>query len=325
MTALKAFLFYAAAACGLGASGSGALARTVDASAHQIVPLYQGVAPGTEGWTQQEVSIDLVDPRFTPPNPDTLVVNVTTPTLTVLRPAPGKANGTAVIIAPGGGFRVLSFQNEGLRVAQWLADRGITAFVLKYRLNPMPSTAEEIMRGMDQMMRAAAARTAAAATGPAAPPPGPPMGVIENGAIADGQQAIKYVRSHAGEYAIDPAKIGIIGFSAGGAVASGAAIRAAAADKPNFVGIIYSFAPDQPTAGLPPAFMAGAADDPLAAQMPQMFGNWLASGAKAELHIYAKGQHGFGTAKQNLPVDGWLSVFHGWMGQQGFIPSSYAQ
>ncbi len=257
MTGLRAFIFCAAAAYSLGAPATVALAKTDHASTHQIVPIYQGVAPGTEGWTQKEVSIDLEDKRFNPLNPDTLVVNVTTPTLTVIRPAPGKTNGTAVIIAPGGGFRVLSFKNEGLRVAQWLADRGVTAFVLKYRLNPMPATAEEIMQGMEQMMRAAAARPAAA-------------------------------------------------------------------DKPNFVGIIYSFAPDRPTAGLPPAFMAGAADDQLVTQMPQMFSNWLASGAKAELHIYAKGQHGFGTAKQNLPVDEWLSVFHAWLGQQGFVPSSYA-
>ena len=193
--------------------------------------------------------------------------------------------------------------------------------MLKYRLHPMPSTAPEIMAGMDQMMRAAAARTDA---GPAAPPPGPMIGPLEDGAIADGQQAVKFVRSHAAGYGINPARIGIIGFSAGGAVSSGAAIRAAAADKPNFVGIIYSFAPDPLPAGLPPAFMAGAADDTLATRMPAMFGNWLASGAKAELHIYAKGQHGFGTTRQNLPVDGWLGLFHDWLGQQGFVPNTYA-
>lgn len=324
MKAMKMVVLGSALGCIAAAAAPVALGKTRPAAARPVVPLYQGVAPGTEGWTQKEAAIDLEDPRFTPPNPDTLVVNVTTPTLTVFRPAAGKANGTSVIVAPGGGFRVLSFQNEGTRVAQYLADRGITAFVLKYRLNPMPSTKEEIMAGMGQMMRAAAARPGANAA-PGAPPPGPVMGVIENGAIADGQQAIRYVRGHAAEYAIDPAKIGIIGFSAGGAVSSGAAIRAAAADKPNFVGIIYSFAPDALPAGLPPAFMAGAADDPLAARMPQMFSGWLASGARAELHIYAKGQHGFGTAKQNLPVDGWLDVFHGWMGQQGFVPAAKAR
>ena len=314
----------AAVGLSLAAPGSPALAKATHAQAHPVVRLYQGVAPGTEGWTQKEAAVDLQDKRFNPPNPDTLVVNVTTPTLTVFRPAAGKANGAAVIIAPGGGFRVLSFRNEGLRVAQWLADRGITAFVLKYRLNPMPSSADGIMKGMDQMMRAAAARPAAPA-GAGTPPPGLTMGPIENGAISDGQQAIKYVRKHATEYGVDSARIGIIGFSAGGAVSSGATIRAAAADKPNFVGIIYAFAPDELTSGLPPAFLAGAADDPLVARMPQLFSGWLASGAKAELHIYAKGQHGFGTARQNLPVDGWLDAFYAWLGQQGFVPSHYAR
>jgi len=321
MTRSRARVIRAAVAIAFLASNSDAIGRDLPDQEHEIIQLYQGVAPGADGLVQTETAIDLQDPRFNPPNPDTLVVNVSHPTLTVFRPAAGKANGAAVIVAPGGGFRVLSFKNEGLRVAQWLADRGVTAFVLKYRLNPMPTNAADIMKGMDQMMRAAASRPASA---PAGPPPGLIMGPIENGAIGDGQQAIKYVRSHAGEYGVDPAKIGIIGFSAGGAVSSGATIRAAAADKPNFVGIIYAFAPDPLTAGLPPAFMAGAADDPLAARMPAMFGNWLATGAKGELHIYAKGQHGFGTARQNLPVDGWLDAFHAWLGQQGFVPSGYA-
>ena len=172
MKTLQARMICAAVGFALAAPVSVAIARTQQAPVHQIIPLYQGVAPGTEGWTQKEVAIDLEDPRFSPPNPDTLVVNVTAPTLTVFRPARGKANGASVIIAPGGGFRVLSYKNEGLRVAQWLADRGITAFVLKYRLNPMPSTKEEIMAGMGQMMRAAEARPGANA-GPGTPPPGP--------------------------------------------------------------------------------------------------------------------------------------------------------
>lgn len=321
MKARKLFTSCMAAGVAIAASVTPSVAQD-----HEIVPIYQGTAPGTEGWTQEEVAIVLQDSRFTPPNPDTLVVNVTNPTLTVFRPLPGMANGTSVIVAPGGGFRVLSYENEGLRVAQWLADRGITAFVLKYRLHPMPGTAEGVMEGMQQMMRAASERAAAPpAPGGGGAPMGPRIGAVENGAIADGQQAIRFVREHAAEYGIDPQKIGIIGFSAGGAVSSGATIRAAAQDKPNFVGIIYAGAPDPLTVGLPPAFMAAAADDPLAMQMPAMFANWLASGASAEMHIYAKGQHGFGTATQNLPVDGWLGVFHQWMGQQGFVPSTFAQ
>lgn len=281
----------------------------------KVIALYVGAAPGTEGWTQKEIQFDLEDPRFNPPNPDTLVVNVSRPTLTVFRPAPGKANGTAIIVAPGGGFRVLSYKNEGLRVAQWLADRGITAFVLKYRLHAMPvSNAADVMKGMDQMAKEAGARSGA--SGPAIT-----MGPVENGAIADGEAAINLVRARAGQFGIDPAKIGIIGFSAGGAVSGGATVHAAPAQRPNFVGIIYSFTPGQIPQGAPPAFMAAAADDPLSSAMPELFTRWRAAGASAELHIYAKGQHGFGTARQGLPVDHWLESFHAWLVQQGFVPA----
>jgi acetyl esterase/lipase len=279
----------------------------------QVIPVYSGTAPGTEGWPQKESSFDLQNPQFNPPSPDTLVLNVTRPTLTVFRPAAGKANGTAIVVAPGGGFRVLSYKNEGVRVAQWLADRGVTAFVLKYRLNPMPSDPAEIMKGMEQMAKMVASRPAGSGA------PAIAMGPVENGAIVDGQQAIKLVRSRAGEFGVDPHKIGIIGFSAGGAVAGGAAVKADPADRPDFVGIIYSFTPGTIPQGAPPAFLAAAADDPLSGGMPDLFNRWRASGASAELHIYAKGQHGFATVKQNLPVDGWLDSFGAWMGQQGFL------
>ncbi|MEO0031154.1 MAG: hypothetical protein RIS94_912 [Pseudomonadota bacterium] len=283
----------------------------------EIIPLYNGTAPGTEGWTQREIQFDLVDRRFNPPNPDTLVVNVSRPTLTVFRPAAGKGNGAAVIVAPGGGFRVLSYKNEGLRVAQWLADRGITAFVLKYRLHAMPvSNAEDVEKGMAQMAKEAGTRTTGTA-GPAIT-----IGPVENGAIADGEAAVNLVRARAKEFGIDPARIGIIGFSAGGVVSGGAAVHAPAEQRPNFVGIIYSFTPGQIPQGAPPAFMAAAADDPLSTAMPQLFSQWRAAGASAELHIYAKGQHGFGTAKQGLPVDNWLDAFHGWLVQQGFVSAN---
>lgn len=286
-------------------------------ASHPVIPLYSGVAPGSETWTQKEGAKDLMDPRFTPPNPDTLVWNVTRPTLTVFRPAPGKANGAAIIIAPGGGFRVLSFQNEGLRVAQYLADRGVTAFVLKYRLNRMPDDPNALMDGMNKMMAEAAKGGAARmAAG------GPPMvlGPVEQLGISDGETAVKLVRARAAEFGIDPKRVGIIGFSAGGAVSGETAVRPPPADRPNFVGIIYSSVGGAIPPGAPPAFMAAAADDPLSRGMPDLFRRWLASGSSAELHIYAKGQHGFGTAKQGLPVDHWLDSFYAWLGQQGFVP-----
>ena len=137
--------------------------------------------------------------------------------------------------------------------------------------------------------------------------------------ISDGQEAIKLVRRLASEFGIDAHRIGIIGFSAGGAVSGGAAVRAAPADRPDFVAMIYSNVAGEIPKGSPPAFLAAAADDPLSAGMPDLFTRWRASGAVAEMHIYAKGQHGFGTAKQGLPVDHWIDQFFAWMTQQGFV------
>ena len=105
----------------------------------------------------------------------------------------------------------------------------------------------------------------------------------------------------------------------GGAVSGNSAITPVAGERPNFVGIIYSDVRDPIPAGAPPAFMAAAADDPLSMGMPDLFARWRKAGSPAELHIYSKGQHGFGTHKQGLPVDGWLDAFDAWIVQQGFV------
>ena len=296
-------------------------------SSQQVIPVWgEGVPAGSEGWTQKEGSMEVSNPQFAPGTTDTLVWNVSKPTLTVFKPAAGKANGAAIIVAPGGGFRVLSWANEGLRVAQWLTDRGVTAFVLKYRLNRMPDDPAEIRKGMDQMLAAATARPASGSA-PSAPPPMPRMdfGPVEKLALSDGQQAVKLVRTRAKEFGIDPQRIGIIGFSAGGAVSGGSTVQAAPADRANFVGVIYAGVPGDLPKQLPPAFLAAAADDPLSSAMPDLFVRWRATGAAAELHIYAKGKHGFGTVKQGLPVDHWLDAFQAWLGQQGFVPKTQNQ
>ncbi|GAB1268274.1 alpha/beta hydrolase [Aurantivibrio infirmus] len=283
----------------------------------QVIPLYQGVAPGSEQWTQKEGLIEIENTTLNKPYTDTLVWNVVKPTLSVFKPKPGTGNGTAVIVAPGGGFRVLSYKNEGLDVAQWLTDRGFTAFVLKYRLHRMPDDPAEIRKTVEAMMAATSSNNSGANSRPRLPRM--ELGEVELAGIRDGQESIKLVRSRAKEFGIDPNKIGIIGFSAGGAVSGGATVRAEINDRPNFVGVIYSFVLGELPADLPPAFFAAAADDPLATRMPELFSNWLATGASAELHVYAEGRHGFGAAKQNLPVDNWLESFYAWIGQQGFV------
>jgi acetyl esterase/lipase len=277
---------------------------------NEVIELYQGTAPGSEGWTQREAIIDMSDPRF-PASKDQVVLNVVHPTLTVFRPAPAKSNGTAIIVTPGGGFRVLSWLNEGVNVAQWLADRGYTAFVLKYRLHRMPDNPDDVRKDFMARLPPPGATEA-----PVRTPMRITIGPEEQAAISDGQRAIAVVRGRASEFGISSERVGIIGFSAGGVVAGTAGISDH--DRANFVGIIYSNVEGEIPAHAATAFMAGAADDPLAASMPDLFARWRASGADAELHVYAKGQHGFGTRKQGLPVDGWLDAFAAWLDQQGF-------
>ncbi|MCC7462831.1 MAG: dienelactone hydrolase family protein [Gammaproteobacteria bacterium] len=285
-------------------------ARAAQPDERELIPLYQGTAPGSEGWSQREGRMEMSDPRF-PASRDQVVWNVVRPTLTVFRPARGQGNGTAIIVAPGGGFRVLSWLNEGVNVAQWLADRGYTAFVLKYRLHRMPDDPADLRRQFMATLPAAGASAA-----PVRAPIRIVIGPEEQMAISDGQRAIAVVRRCAPEFGISAERVGIIGFSAGGVVAGTAGI--ADRDRANFVGIIYSNVAGQIPPHAATAFMAGAADDPLAASMPDLFARWRTSGADAEIHVYAKGQHGFGTRRQGLPVDGWLDAFAAWLDQQGF-------
>jgi acetyl esterase/lipase len=285
---------------------------TAEPAKNQVIPLYEGTAPGSEGWTQKEGSMDVSDPRFGPGSADVLIWNVTHPTLTVFRPAAGKGNGTAIIVAPGGGFRVLSWRNEGLNVATWLSAHGYTAFVLKYRLHRMPDDAADVRKDMERVMSGPPPGSSSGGLGT----PGMQIGPEEQAGISDGQRAIALVRSRASEFGISPDRVGIIGFSAGGVVSGSAGISDT--NRANFVGIIYSNVAGKIPANAATAFMAAAADDPLSASMPELFQRWRAGGAEAELHIYAKGHHGFATRKQGLPVDQWMDVFGAWLDQQGF-------
>lgn len=293
--------------CAVGALGTAHSA----AGTNVILDVWPAAQTDTPAPVQKEGSVGVIDPRFD--KPDTIVWNVTHPTLEVVRPT-GKPNGAAIIIAPGGGFRVLSYANEGTGVANWLAAKGFTAFILKYHLHALPNDPQEVKRMAESIGRLPG-------VGQGGPPVPPRMefGEVEKSAIADGVQAVKRVRSLAGNYGIDPARVGIIGFSAGGAVSGNTAITPVAADRPDFVGVIYSDVRDPIPPGAPPAFFAAAADDPLAIGLPEVFARWLKAGSPAEIHVYARGQHGFGTRTQGLPVDGWLDAFYAWIVQQGFV------
>ncbi|MEM1122375.1 MAG: alpha/beta hydrolase [Bacteroidota bacterium] len=235
-----------------------------------------------------------------------VVANVVKPTMQVFKPEEGKNTGTSVIICPGGGMYALSIATEGNMVAEWLAERGVTAFVLKYRLVPTgeDATADMIKDGARVLLKAGNVL---------------PLG------ISDGLNAIQYVRENAKEYQLDPNKIGIMGFSAGGSVAMGATFNYDEADKPNFVIPVYAWMdiiPMSPVpADAPPIFVVCASDDPLnlAPASVNIYSAWLAAKKSAELHMFAKGGHGFGMRTQNLPSDQWIERLGEWMLDQGLL------
>ena len=269
----------------------------------KVIPLYDGPAPGSESWNWDEADNDnnLWKTK--------VVYNVTKPTLTVFVPEADKANGTAVIIAPGGGFHALSINSEGLDVAKWLVEKGITCFVLKYRLVHVLSndpTAElagkmgkkEFDDDVNKVM---------------------PL------VIADGKNAIAWVRRHATEYKIEANRVGIMGFSAGGTVASSTLFGYTKENRPDFAAPIYPFLPSTMIGSVandaPPIFIVTATDDGLglAPHSIDLYNKWLSTKHDAELHMYARGNHGFGMRKQNLPTDNWIERFYEWLGVQGLL------
>ncbi len=310
------------------AIGLAVLVLSVVAAAQtQIIKIWPGVAPGSENWTQTEGAIKGSDG-------EDRVVNVVTPTLTAYLPEKGKATGTGVIIAPGGGFQHLAIHNEGYRVAGWLQEKGIAAFVLKYRLRQR--TPEELQAGSSRGPRAGAAGQPAG-TRPAdtnavasrRAPAGPGRGGMDSAGqygIADGIQALKVLRERAQEFGLSRDKIGIIGFSAGGMVTSGVLLQEDAAARPAFAAPIYGApfgaVPAIPQ-NLPPVFLAWAQDDRTAGMACGRFQEALkAAGCVPEVHIYKAGGHGFGMKKQGKTSDHWMEEFYYWLQAEGFAPSA---
>ena len=228
-----------------------------------------------------------------------VVTNVSTPTMEVFRPIGVPANGTGVIIAPGGGLFALSINSEGNEVARWLNQKGITAFVLKYRLVP---TGEDGVKEVSQIGEKIYEK----------------IGPVLPLSITDGLNAVTYVRNHAKELGVQPDKIGFMGFSAGGAVTMGVAFKANLENMPNFLVPVYPWMTVLGTYEVPeeapPMAVVCASDDPLllAPESVKLYSAWQDEGNPTELHMYAKGGHGFGMKKQNLPSDTWLARVYEW-------------
>ena len=263
-----------------------ALAAAVDGAA-QTVNLWPGVAPGSEKWTYKESSVNV-------PGTGTVLFNVVTPTLTAYLPEKSKAVGTGVIIAPGGAFVALAVDVEGNDVARWLNERGIAAFVLKYRIT------EKKGEGLPKDMN---------------------FDEASKYGIADGVQAIKLVRQHAAEWRVSPDRVVFLGFSAGAMVTTGTLLQADEALRPNYAAPIYGapfgVMPKIP-AKLPPVFMAWAQDDPLVLPFVTRFYNaLLTAGHKPEAHIFMAGGHGFGMRTPGATSDHWIDEFYWWLQAQG--------
>ena len=254
----------------------------------QVVSIWPGTAPGSENWTQKERTAD-----NTPIG--TVVFNVVTPTLTAYLPERTKATGTGVIIAPGGAFVALVIDLEGNSVARSLQEKGIAAFVLKYRV------VEKKQEGMPTNLN---------------------QDEVSKYGIADGIQALKVVRQHAAEWGVSPDRVGFMGFSAGAMVTSGSVLQQDAAARPNFAAMIYGgpfgVMPAIP-AKLPPMFLAWAQDDAVVLNLIVRFHDALkAAGHKPEVHIFSAGGHGFALKKQGTSSDHWIDAFYYWLEAQGF-------
>jgi acetyl esterase/lipase len=240
--------------------------------------------------------------------------NVTIATLTPFLPDPAKATGAAVVVAPGGGFRTLSMENEGWDVARALAARGVAAFVLKYRLNPTPQDMSGFERSMREMFSGVAR----------APQPNPQnaaQGLAPQ--LADANAAFALVRRRAAEWHVDPRRIGMVGFSAGAMLTMATTVSGQDA-KPAFIGIIYGpLSPVKVPADAPPMFVALASDDPF-------FGNggfgliesWKAAKRPVEFHLYEQGGHGFGMYQKETSSTGWFDAFARWMTMHGWIKAA---
>jgi acetyl esterase/lipase len=206
-------------------------------------------------------------------------------------PAP-QPNGTAVVVAPGGGFSILAIEHEGRDVAKWLNDLGVTAFVLRYRVGLESREASR------------------------------------NAAVEDGLLAVATARKRAAEWKLDPKRIGVMGFSAGGYLAVGAATQYEPESRPDFAIPIYAVAPEgyRVPADAPPLFIAVAYDDRerMTSTASGLMDNWKKANVPAELHVFSDGGHGFGMNKKGKSCDVWTDLLAAWMKRLGLLDKTGA-
>lgn len=240
--------------------------------------------------------------------------NVTTATLTPFLPDPAKANGAAVIVAPGGGFRWLSMNNEGWKVAKALADRGIAAFVLKYRLMPTPESLDGFKESMNQTFASAGANKPGGESRPR-----PPNWDLTN-QLEDAEAAYALILKRANEWHVDTQRLGMVGFSAGAGLTMHSTLHSKTM-KLAFIAPIYGGqgAVEVPK-DAPALFVAIASDDPLLFHGD--FGlvkSWWEAKRPVEYHLYQNGGHGFGLGYPDRTANGWFPVFVHWLEVNKFL------
>lgn len=246
---------------------------------------------------------------------DPMARNISTATLTPFLPEPGKANGAAIIVAPGGGFRWLSMGNEGWEVAQALAKRGIAAFVLKYRLQPTPESLDGFRESMNRTF-AAAARPPDAPQG--ATPPNPPRRDLSN-QQEDAEAAYALIVRRAKEWGVDTTRLGMIGFSAGAGLTMHCTLNSKSM-KLAFIGPIYGgMGPVEVPKDAPPMFNVIATDDFLFRGQFGVIDSWFKAGRPVEFHLYQTGGHGFGLGNPNRTSNRWFEAFTHWLDVNGFL------
>ena len=265
----------------------------------EAVLLWPNGAPGSEGHTGKEL--------VQPPDAQHAYIrlsNIDNPSVLVYLPLKEKANGTAVIIAPGGGHQFLAMDVEGYEIADWLNSHGVAAFILKYRLARSPGSTY----------------------------------TVTGNALPDGLRAIRLVRSRAKEWSLDSTKVGFMGFSAGGEVAALVETRFDSgkpedadsierlSSRPDFTINVYpGFRPEIIIVpkGAPPAFLVCASDDrPHALTTAKLYLALEQAGVPVEMHLFERGGHGFGMRDRHAPVSSWNNQLEEWMKDHHLLPGS---
>jgi len=283
--------------------------ESASAAQSQEIRLWPAKAPGSESWSVPEsVASSAAGGRT--------ITNVSDPTLTVFLPDAARATGAAIVIAPGGALRALGFDNEGVKAAEWLNSKGIAAFVLKYRTLQAGSAGAR-GRGAAPVGAAGPRQELQIRNANANPEPDDPaLAEVLRMAIADAQQALKLVRRNSVAWRVDPARVGIMGFSAGGGVAVGTALAPQSDASPDFLVSLYgpSLMDVNVPAQAPPLFIAvGSTHFNVTNGCLALFAAWKSAGKPAEIHIYDGVSAGFGMSKRGLPVDSWNDRLYDWL------------